>query len=1041
MGIFGRSLVGLMALVMLLGGLCTDAGAQTPQAVAELYLAKEIYSLEGSAGPQKKIIPVQISAEGLWGPLPEDSWVLDHYMSEYPAASELGGGLGQDPGPYIFLSGYQKAGVPVKLQIHLPALDRMGLVESGSEAERKYQSITSAKVDFAIKAYSAKSKDDPKKLLGFKLDPDKGTVSWTPMSMGKNGAPLAPVVLEVLVTFQASFGVNMNGVSLPGFDKQETFTRRVARLILPICGGVLNNRSLRCPGPPDPAITWQAKQIGPLGIAIPSHWKEKITSNHKSAFWSLGATQPPEAGVFVLLAGSEPDLIGDLVEVKKNLISISGHLADSYTGWSPGKKARATFIVFRNRHEGLVLTAGFVSTSWKEYQPIFEAIRGSLKVNSAPALPKVAAGLPGPDIGLLKAPAPAPVETVSDTALSFPDESQPPAAEPKQPKQTEPAEDSVLAFPDESPATPAPAPVKEPQKAAEAKPAPAPAPAAPKPVAPPKPAAAKATPVAAPKAAAPKPEQPVAAKAQKQPSPPVPAAPAVPPAPPAAALKVQTPKPAEPALVEEKNLEEGPAAKQPAKRALTREEQEILAYELFRKLSKTPPADLETIEKLYQEVMDKCPLTERAQIAYWQLSNLYLQGYEQPQWEKTVDLLERFLEKYPDSPGVPPVTQRLIQAYEESGSWCNAAALYGKTVPELKADREQVRAVYSQYANALFQCGQNEHAKLWYQKVVELDPEGTSLEARAAMEQLEYLAKHAAAEAGADQSAPWMTTESAASAPWLDTAKQAPEKGPAKPKESAKAPQPAKTEKAKPEPVKKDGPETIEFFKPEVPTPLKMSLHVFKPVVFLGEKLRFAARVQGGVPPYTFTWNKNYTRTIEEKQHNVNMPTKIPGKGPVLVEVVDAVGQTASARIMVEVKHKDMEDTPIFQPAESKPKPKPAEPVKVVEKPKAPEAKPVKPAEPVKVVEKPKAPEAKPVKPAEPMKAVEKPKVPEAKPVKPVEPVKVVEKPKPPEAKPVKPAEPVKAVEKPKPPEAKPVKPAEPVKAVEKPKASRGEAR
>ena len=154
------------------------------------------------------------------------------------------------------------------------------------------------------------------------------------------------------------------------------------------------------PGTPNttvnsPKIKWLAKRVGPLGIAIPSHWKEKVTSNRKSAFWSVGASQPPEAGVFVIMSGSEPDLIGDLVKVEKDLVSISGQLANKYSGWSPGYKARATFMVFRNRFDSLVLTIGFVSTSWEEYRGTFKAIHRSLAVNQSQATPRIAGSTSG----------------------------------------------------------------------------------------------------------------------------------------------------------------------------------------------------------------------------------------------------------------------------------------------------------------------------------------------------------------------------------------------------------------------------------------------------------------------------------------------------------------------------------------------------------------------------------------------------------------------------------------------------------------------
>ena len=56
----------------------------------DLFLAKEIYSLVGSKGAESKTIPVSLSASGLWGPLPKDSWLLNHYLQNFPVGNRSG---------------------------------------------------------------------------------------------------------------------------------------------------------------------------------------------------------------------------------------------------------------------------------------------------------------------------------------------------------------------------------------------------------------------------------------------------------------------------------------------------------------------------------------------------------------------------------------------------------------------------------------------------------------------------------------------------------------------------------------------------------------------------------------------------------------------------------------------------------------------------------------------------------------------------------------------------------------------------------------
>ena len=153
---------------------------------------------------------------------------------------------------------------------------------------------------------------------------------------------------------------------------------------------------------PESKIIWVAKKLGPLGIAIPSNWKERRTSNHKSAFWSLGDSNPPEVGVFAIMSDSKSSLMHDLQEVKKSLTSISGYLAEINHGWSPGKQAKATFIVFDKEFDDQTLTIGLISTEWQVYQPLLDAIFDSVCINRGPDLPDIEAELRKPLKSVLK---------------------------------------------------------------------------------------------------------------------------------------------------------------------------------------------------------------------------------------------------------------------------------------------------------------------------------------------------------------------------------------------------------------------------------------------------------------------------------------------------------------------------------------------------------------------------------------------------------------------------------------------------------------
>jgi outer membrane protein assembly factor BamD (BamD/ComL family) len=82
------------------------------------------------------------------------------------------------------------------------------------------------------------------------------------------------------------------------------------------------------------------------------------------------------------------------------------------------------------------------------------------------------------------------------------------------------------------------------------------------------------------------------------------------------------------------------------------------ALEICLALSRA--ADAAEKEKLYLRLIEECPETEDAEEAYWALSNLYLDGFDEPKEDEARKVLEQFLARYPSSLWAPHVKSRLL---------------------------------------------------------------------------------------------------------------------------------------------------------------------------------------------------------------------------------------------------------------------------------------------------------------------------------------------------------------------------------------------
>ena len=98
----------------------------------------------------------------------------------------------------------------------------------------------------------------------------------------------------------------------------------------------------------------------------------------------------------------------------------------------------------------------------------------------------------------------------------------------------------------------------------------------------------------------------------------------------------------------------------------TSDRQDFLAIGYRFSISRT--TDAPEREALYLRLIDECPDTELAEEAYWALSNLYLDDFDEPKEDKAKEILELFLKRYPSSRWVTHVENRLLWLRGEAGT-------------------------------------------------------------------------------------------------------------------------------------------------------------------------------------------------------------------------------------------------------------------------------------------------------------------------------------------------------------------------------------
>lgn len=85
---------------------------------------------------------------------------------------------------------------------------------------------------------------------------------------------------------------------------------------------------------------------------------------------------------------------------------------------------------------------------------------------------------------------------------------------------------------------------------------------------------------------------------------------------------------------------------------------------------------------LYRRTADECGDTPLAQEALWRLSQLYVDGFDEPKMKEAVSCLEEFTGKYPHSEWLSNVEMTLLGYYESEKLWKKFVSLGQKILED-----------------------------------------------------------------------------------------------------------------------------------------------------------------------------------------------------------------------------------------------------------------------------------------------------------------------------------------------------------------------
>jgi tetratricopeptide (TPR) repeat protein len=171
---------------------------------------------------------------------------------------------------------------------------------------------------------------------------------------------------------------------------------------------------------------------------------------------------------------------------------------------------------------------------------------------------------------------------------------------------------------------------------------------------------------------------------------------------------------------------------------LSVDDQKVLAKNLYTQMMSLEKWEIEDFIRLHRKVIEKCPDTDQAEESCWRLSNLYLLAVDPADLQGVIDVLEHLLKTYPQTPLRPDAKNRLLVTCQRAGQFDKVVTLYEELFtldPEPQDDKMfMVRCL--EFGNALLAVGRRDDAVNWFRKIIEIDGEKNSLEARVAKRKL-----------------------------------------------------------------------------------------------------------------------------------------------------------------------------------------------------------------------------------------------------------------------------------------------------------------
>lgn len=425
--------VRISAMCFCLWALClTWAGpvsAETLTAVSGNELTRDLFSYTRiKDGPYNVQFKVTVQSDGLTAAPAGGDPAVDHYLNKYPVKAEDRYGSLLDNGPYLLVTGFQKAGQKVNVRVQSTPPDQYKLPTMGyKDVDRRFR-VTHLTYGFDRVMMTGETMADPESLIGLTKDIRNGVISWTPTRVDKRGRSFiaAPVIMDLTVSYKVvEESFKTADGSVYGTPRSKVWKKRIARLVMPICGNELEGQILICPGE---GVTWQSFTRGDISLAIPSNWLQIPGAPPDQGGWYLGGKNPPDMSLVLAREKSVDEFLKKMKVEKTETSTLAGRKVTIHYGRHVKHQAGARVIIFDQKDkDGKVVVLAALGGKWDQHKSTLEQILQSVRFGPQAALPAFPPPMPQPM-------ADAPATPTTSAAPAQPPAQAPAPAAPAQPQ-------------------------------------------------------------------------------------------------------------------------------------------------------------------------------------------------------------------------------------------------------------------------------------------------------------------------------------------------------------------------------------------------------------------------------------------------------------------------------------------------------------------------------------------------------------------------------------------------------------------------------